>query len=246
MSAKERNKLLKSYWPAWLLLTINYVLMMAFRGMRDYFASNVYGDLLNRDATAADYIMADFPAAGVSCLVTMAASWIGNNWRAINVLTIIMATGGAILVAFGILFHAGALDGKAYIILIGIGLYTAYTPSQALIFDRILGATRTPGTCVFLVFATDGLAYVGTIALLLYKSLAKDLTMTNLFNDAALGLGFAIIACVMGSLLYLRLLVRPKIEAEDRLPLLPPGIASVQIAEDFIEEEGADIVEKRR
>jgi hypothetical protein len=243
MNAKERNKLLRNYWPAWLLLTINYVLMMSFRGMRDYFASNVYGDLLHREPTAADYIIADFPAAGVSCAVTMAASWIGSNWHAINVLVLLMVSGGGMLVAAAILFHAGALAGQSYIILIGVGLYTAYTPSQALIFDRILGATRTPGTCVFLIFATDGLAYVGTIALLLYKSLAKDLTMTTLFNEAALGLGFAIIACVVSTMVYLRLVVKPRIEAEDSVPLLPPD-ASIQTAEDFILPETAGVGQK--
>lgn len=215
MGAVERNRLLREYWPAWLLLTLNYVLIMAFRGLRDYFASNVYADLLGRDATAADYIMADFPAAVVSCAVTMLASWVRSNWRAINLLLIIITIGGALLLGSAVLFRTGAVDGPVYIVLVGIGMYTAYAPAQAILFDRILGATRTPGTCVFLIFATDGLAYVGTIALLLYKSLAPDTSVTGLFNSAALGLGMAIMAFAAGTALYLQLIVRPRVEAKE-------------------------------
>lgn len=53
---------------------------------------------------------------------------------------------------------------------VGIGLYLAYAPLGSLMYDRLLAASGTPGTTVFLIFLSDATGYLGTTALLLLKN----------------------------------------------------------------------------
>lgn len=164
------------------------MLMVAFRSFRDYFASNVYQDLLNRSVRSSDYLLADWPAAAVACAVMMYISTIRDNRRALVAMHVMMIGGAAILGAVAVLYHLGQLSGMVTMTMIGIGLYIAWLPSQAIIIDRILSATHTAGTSVFLIFATDGLGYAGTLALLFYKSFGHISNVLTLFVWSSMGL----------------------------------------------------------
>ena len=56
------------------------------------------------------------------------------------------------------------VSGQEYplIIGVGVGLYMMWAPLPALFYDRILAASQTQGTVVFLIFLSDWAGYVGT------------------------------------------------------------------------------------
>ena len=59
------------------------------------------------------------------------------------------------------------------------GLYLAYAPLGSLMYDRLLAASGTPGTTVFLIFLSDATGYVGTTILLLFKNFDPSVARAN-------------------------------------------------------------------
>ena len=49
-----------------------------------------------------------------------------------------------------------------------------WAPLPALFYDRLLAASKTEGTVVFLLFLSDYAGYFATTGLLLYKGLGTD------------------------------------------------------------------------
>jgi hypothetical protein len=57
-------------------------------------------------------------------------------------------------------------------IIVGAGLYLAYTPFNALLFDRLMAATHAPGNAGFLIYVADASGYAGSVVLLLLRNFA--------------------------------------------------------------------------
>jgi hypothetical protein len=56
-------------------------------------------------------------------------------------------------------------------VLLGTGLYLAYTPFNGILFDRLLASGGKPGNAGFLIYVADSFGYGGTIVLLLVRNL---------------------------------------------------------------------------
>ncbi len=54
---------------------------------------------------------------------------------------------------------------------LGAGLYLAYTPFNALLFDRFIAASGRTGTAGFLIYVADAAGYVSSVALLVLRDL---------------------------------------------------------------------------
>ncbi len=75
------------------------------------------------------------------------------------------------------------------------GLYLAYTPFNALLFDRMIAATGSPGNAGFLIYVADASGYVGSVALLLLRNFAHvSLRWTQFLCDVAY------VTCLVGLL----------------------------------------------
>ena len=55
-------------------------------------------------------------------------------------------------------------------IALGAGLYLAYTPFNALLFDRFIAASGRTGTAGFLIYVADACGYVSSVALLVFRN----------------------------------------------------------------------------
>ena len=53
-------------------------------------------------------------------------------------------------------------------IALGAGLYLAYTPFNALLFDRFIAASGRTGTAGFLIYVADAAGYMSSVALLVF------------------------------------------------------------------------------
>jgi len=52
----------------------------------------------------------------------------------------------------------------------GAGLYMAYVPFNAMLFDRLIAASGTVGTAGFLIYVADASGYLGSCALLVWRN----------------------------------------------------------------------------
>ena len=86
MSGAERNAFLRRFWPGILVISVCYACIITFRSYRDYFALDIYKAVLRRNPESWLYLVADFPAGGLSSLIMLAMSRIADNRTAVMVL----------------------------------------------------------------------------------------------------------------------------------------------------------------
>jgi hypothetical protein len=142
----------------------------AFRNFRDYFMPQIFREALGHDLPASDYFWAEMPGGIVAALAFGAARRFAEPRAALRWLHFLMAAGLTILGAATALFASGGVGIVAFYTLISVGLYLAYSVMGIGIYDRLIAASQASGTCVGLTFVSDGLGYVATISILLFKS----------------------------------------------------------------------------
>jgi len=95
---------------------------------------------------------------------------IDDNKRAIQGLFAAQIAACGLALAATLLFEAGGIGGMLWQIVLGIGIFVSYTLMQTPVFDRLFAATKTKGTCSFLIFLSDGCGYAATVSLLFYQN----------------------------------------------------------------------------
>jgi hypothetical protein len=85
----------------------------------------------------------------------------------------------------------------------GAGLYVCYTPYNAVLFERLIAASRQVGTAGFLIYLADTCGYVGSIGLLLVKNFgAVQFDWLPFFMYGAYVCSLLSVGLVLGSALY--------------------------------------------
>jgi hypothetical protein len=70
-------------------------------------------------------------------------------------------------------FQAHLLAPLTWMILTGAGLYLAYTPFNAMLFDRMIAAIGKAGNAGFLIYVADASGYAGSVALLVCSAASR-------------------------------------------------------------------------
>jgi hypothetical protein len=198
MNGAQRASFLRRHAAAIVPLVAAYVLLTAMRDFRDNFATEIWQALGFKDV-AVMFTASEVPVAMLS-LVTMGALMaVRDNMRALMFVHGAIVA-GALLVAgatFG--YQAGAVNPALFMILTGAGLYMAYVPFNAILFDRIIAATREVGTAGFLIYVADSSGYAGSVGLLLFRDFfAVKLDWLRFFETTTY---CTAAACIVGSLL---------------------------------------------
>ena len=214
MGGAAKSAFLRRHAAGLAPLLIGYALLIAFRSFRDFFALEIYREVLRREPAAADYLVADWVGGAISVAALVPLSRVADNRRALWAMHAMIGLGGVLVGAGTALFERGALAPESWIVLVGVGVYLALTPFCGSFFDRLIAATRTPGTAVFLVFLADGVGYVGTFAMLLYKTTYASgssgkgegkegaLSYAALFTSGCYAFGWVMSGSAVASALY--------------------------------------------
>jgi hypothetical protein len=108
-----------------------------------------------------------------------------DNLRALLVMHGVILAGFLILGASTLAFQAHMLTPLTWMILTGAGLYMAYTPFNAMLFDRMIAFSGRVGTAGFLIYVADASGYLGSVALLVWRNFAMvDLDWLGFFIDS--------------------------------------------------------------
>lgn len=185
MMAKERAAFLAAHWPVLLMLVAAYVLLTAFRDLRDNFAAEIWRALGYGDA-AEVFTASEGPVAALSLVTMGLLILVKNNGRALLLMHGVILAGFAIMGLSTLAFQQQLLSPIAWMIASGAGLYLAYTPFNAMLFDRMIAYTGTVATAGFLIYVADASGYMGSVALLLARNFAAvDLPWLPFFITAA-------------------------------------------------------------
>lgn len=203
MMARQRAAFLAAHWPVLVLLVGAYVMLTAFRDLRDNFAAEIWQALGYGDA-ASVFTASEGPVAVLSLVVMAVLIAVKNNGRALLFMHGVILSGFAILGASTLAYQQGLLSPIAWMIAGGAGLYLAYTPFNAMLFDRMIAYSGTVATAGFLIYVADATGYLGSVALLLFRNFgAVDLPWLPFFVAAAYATSLTGLVFVAGAMMLL-------------------------------------------
>jgi hypothetical protein len=171
MDGAQRRAFLAAYAPGIVLLVLSYILLTALRDFRDNFAAELWTALGFGKASDV-FTASELPVAVIALGVLGAVMLVKDNLRALLVMHGVIFAGFVLLGAATLAFQAGHLSPLAWMISTGAGLYMAYTPFNAMLFDRMVAYSGRIGTAGFLIYVADASGYLGSVALLLWRNFA--------------------------------------------------------------------------
>jgi len=202
MDAAARRAYLRLHWVPVTALVAGYCLLAALRDLRDNFAPELW-TALHHPATPALYVTTEVPVSASVLLGLAMLGLVRDNRHAVVAIHVVIMAGAAILAGAMLALRAGAIGPVTGMILTGIGIYLAYAPFSAILFDRIMAASPTPGTAGFLIYLADAFGYSGSIGLmLLRKAAVPGRDWLALFLDAGVLTGVALLMLTFVSALW--------------------------------------------
>ena len=169
MNGAERGAFLRTYALGIVLLVLAYILLTALRDFRDNFAAEIW-TALGYGKEAGIFTASELPVAAISLVALGAVMAVRDNLRALMVIHGIVFAGFVLLGVSTLAFGAHLLSPLAWMILAGAGLYMAYTPFNAMLFDRLIAFSGRVATAGFLIYVADASGYLGSVALLLWRN----------------------------------------------------------------------------
>jgi hypothetical protein len=172
MTGAERAEFLKAYAPGLIAIVFAYVLLTGFRDFRDNFAAEIW-TALGYGGEASIFSASELPVAVIALVGMAAVIVIRDNRRALMVILGIVAAGFAVLGLSTFAFQAHLISPLLWMILAGSGLYIAYNPINAVLFDRMVAASGREANAGFLIYVADSCGYLGSVALLLWRNFGQ-------------------------------------------------------------------------
>ncbi len=204
MSAGERNAFFRANAPGLIALIVLYVLLTAFRDLRDNFARELW-DALGFAGEPAILTTAELPVAFGALIGVGAIYLIKDNRRALMAIHGIMLFGSFLIGGSTILFDLGAIGPVPWMISVGLGLYLGYVPFNSVLFDRLIAALGSVATAGFLIYVADAFGYLGSMTVLVTKSVGSpNLSWLEFFRVFAYVTAVVTGVLYVGSALYFR------------------------------------------
>jgi hypothetical protein len=173
MTAGERWNFLIAYGPGLAAITLGYVLLTALRDYRDNFAAEIWTGL-GFGGEAGIFSASELPVAVIALVGMALVMLVRDNGRALVVIHAMVAAGFALVGISTLAFQAHLLSPLVWMILVGSGLYLAYNPINAVLFDRLIAYSGRVGTAGFLIYVADAAGYLGSVAVLLWRTFGME------------------------------------------------------------------------
>jgi MFS family permease len=148
------------------MLVAGYLLLAALRDFRDNFAADMWAQL-GRSGSPSLLSATEVPVTIVVIIGLATLGLIRNNLAALIATHGMVLVGACTLGLSAIAYHAGLVGPVVWMILTGIGIYLAYAPFNAVLFERMIAVSHSPGNAGFLIYLADSFGYGGSVALLL-------------------------------------------------------------------------------
>ncbi|WP_343523563.1 DUF5690 family protein [Pedobacter sp.] len=165
MDQKQRKEFILAFLPGIMLTIIIYVLLTCIRDMRDNFEVEIWNGLgihNNHIYTQIDTVISVVVLAMMGLLIL-----IKDNLKAFTVIHLMIIC-GCFLVGFStFLFDRGHIGAVSWMALLGMGLYMAYIPYNAIFFERMIANFHYKGNIGFIMYVADSIGYVGSFSVLM-------------------------------------------------------------------------------
>ncbi len=187
MGGAARAAFLAEYGLGIGLLVLAYVLTTALRDFRDNFAAELWSGMGYGNG-AAIFTASELPVAILALAALGFIMMVRDNARALMVIHAVVVAGFTLLACSTLAYRVGWLGPISWMILSGAGLYMAYTPFNAMLFDRLMAVSGRIGTAGFLIYVADASGYLGSCTLLIWRNFGlMHLNWLQVFTASAYG-----------------------------------------------------------
>ena len=188
MLKAERKEYLKTFFPGIVTLLAMYVFLTVFRDIRDNFAADMWVEMGFPDQPA-KFVETEIPTTIIVLALISAMIYIRNNLKALLVSHIIIGAGFLLAGITTFLFMQGSLSPFYWMMLVGLGLYMGYIPFNCVLFERMIATFKYAGNVGFLIYLADSYGYLGSVAVMLSKSVFHiQLSWTRFYSYGVMGL----------------------------------------------------------
>jgi MFS family permease len=165
MNKEQRRTFMKKYYPGILLLLVVYVMLTILRDLRDNFMADVWRENQVDDLPAL-FTKTEVPASLIILTLIGLMFLIKNNKAAFSVSLGMVMVGLMIASGSTWMFQQGSITVVHWMTAIGLGLYMGYIPFNTMLYERLIAILREPVNIGFLMYISDALGYLGSMALL--------------------------------------------------------------------------------
>ncbi|MEC9476784.1 MAG: DUF5690 family protein [Planctomycetota bacterium] len=170
MEAEGRMRFILEFLPGMVLLLGGYLLLTVYRDYRDNFGVEIFAGLGYAEEPAIFSRSELWVAFGV--LATLMLLSLVRDHRKGLVCSFGLLIVGTLMLGVSVpLYDSGTIDGLQWMVMVGLGAYLAYVPFGSLLFERVMAATRFPGTAVFTICLADAVGYTGSVGMMAGKDL---------------------------------------------------------------------------
>jgi len=167
ISQREKAQFLGRHWIGLVALTAGYVLLTSCRDFRDTFTVEIFDSVLGHEPSSG-LLLLDVPVGILVCMIYLSLAFIKDHALNVAVEHAIMFVGYFCLLFFQTLFWFDLIPVPLWFVGCGVGVYLAYTPVSAMLYDRIGAAIahkEDVGTATFMIQVSDFSGYIGTLLL---------------------------------------------------------------------------------
>ena len=204
MDAAARRRMFTAFAPGLISLIAIYVGLTALRDFRDNFAAEIWTGLgFKNDAQI--FSLSELPVAAVVLATLAAVMFVRDNRHAFLANLGLVAAGLALTGGSSLAFQSHLIGPIAWMITLGAGLYLAYTPFNALLFDRLIAASGRAGTAGFLIYVADASGYVSSVGLLVFRNFGGlDISAVQFLIGVSYAASVAGLVLVLAAAIYFR------------------------------------------
>ena len=197
MNKKERMAFFREFAVGISMLTLVYMLLSAFRDLRDNYALEIL-EAVGFVDDAGIFTKTELPIAIIVLLVMASIMLIKNNRKALMVNHYIIFFGIFLIGAATFAFQQNLISPYFWMVTVGLGSYLGYVPFNCILFDRFIATYRTVANAGFLIYIADSFGYLSSVGVLLYKNFGQaDISWYQFFVQ------FCYIMAILGMVLTL-------------------------------------------
>jgi hypothetical protein len=213
MNAKARRAMFLAFAPGLIAIIAIYVGLTALRDFRDNFAVEIWTGL-GITNNAAIFTLSELPVGIIALVMLSSLMFIRDNRRAFMGNLVLVGLGLALTGICTLAFRTHLIGGVAWMVALGAGTYLAYTPFNALLFDRFIAASGKTGTAGFLIYVADAAGYASSVALLVFRNFGGvALSWVEFLEDTAYAVAVVGLALLLLSALYFFWRLAPRVAA---------------------------------
>lgn len=168
MTNDDKRSVLKEYGLGIISIGLIYTILTTMRDFRDNFSVEIWNEISPH--WDKDIFSITETVTGVIVLIAIGClSLIRNNRKGFLGTQCLIAFGLSISGGSTLLFQFHVISPFWWMLLVGMGMFLAYTPIQVALFDRMIALFKIKANAGFFVYICDSVGYLGSVALLLYK-----------------------------------------------------------------------------